>query len=101
METDFHAWAMLSTCYQALGEQREAARSGEEDGVRSPSARFSRTRATAPRSAFWPAAMRCSGEEEKTREWIDRALLIDPDNLNMRYNFACVLAGHAATRKRR
>jgi len=21
-------------------------------------------------------------------------LLIDPDNLNMRYNFACVLAGH-------
>ena len=38
------------------------------------------------------------GEKEKTREWIDRALLIDPDNLNMRYNFACVLADHAATR---
>jgi len=34
------------------------------------------------------------GEEERTREWIDRALLIDPDNLNMRYNFACILAGH-------
>ena len=33
------------------------------------------------------------GEEEKTREWIDRAILVDPDNLNMRYNFACVLAG--------
>jgi adenylate cyclase len=32
------------------------------------------------------------GEVEKTREWIDRALLIDPDNLNMRYNFACILA---------
>ena len=30
------------------------------------------------------------GEKEKTREWIDRALLVDPDNLNMRYNFACV-----------
>jgi adenylate cyclase len=25
-------------------------------------------------------------------ERIDRALLIDPDNLNMRYNFACALA---------
>jgi adenylate cyclase len=34
------------------------------------------------------------GEEAKTRESIDRALLVDPDNLNMRYNFACVLAGH-------
>jgi adenylate cyclase len=32
------------------------------------------------------------GEREKTREWIDRALLVDPDNLNMRYNFACVLS---------
>ena len=32
------------------------------------------------------------GEKEKTREWIDRALLVDPDNLNMRYNFACVLS---------
>jgi adenylate cyclase len=32
------------------------------------------------------------GEVEKTREWIDRALLVDPDNLTMRYNFACVLA---------
>ena len=34
------------------------------------------------------------GEKEKTREWIDRALLVDPDNLNMRYNFACVLVAH-------
>ena len=34
------------------------------------------------------------GDEERTREWIARAMLIDPDNLNMRYNFACVLAGH-------
>jgi adenylate cyclase len=25
---------------------------------------------------------------------MERALLIDPDNLNMRYNFACVLASH-------
>ena len=34
------------------------------------------------------------GEDAKTREWIDRALLVDPDNLNMRYNFACVLIIH-------
>src|SRR6185369_13058386 len=34
------------------------------------------------------------GEAERTREWIERALLVDPDNLTMRYNFACVLAGY-------
>jgi adenylate cyclase len=32
------------------------------------------------------------GERERAREWIDRAMLIDPDNVNMRYNFACILA---------
>ena len=34
------------------------------------------------------------GEGERAREWIERAILIDPDNLTMRYNFACVLAAH-------
>jgi adenylate cyclase len=34
------------------------------------------------------------GETGLAREWIDRAMLIDPDNLNMRYNFACVLAAY-------
>ena len=29
------------------------------------------------------------GEKERTKEWIERALLIDPDNMTMRYNFAC------------
>jgi adenylate cyclase len=32
------------------------------------------------------------GDADRAREWIDRAMLIDPDNMNMRYNFACVLA---------
>jgi adenylate cyclase len=32
------------------------------------------------------------GEKDRAREWMERALLIDPDNLNMRYNFACALS---------
>ncbi|MHB8528038.1 MAG: tetratricopeptide repeat protein [Caulobacteraceae bacterium] len=32
------------------------------------------------------------GETERAREWIERGLLLDPDNMLMRYNFACVLA---------
>ena len=34
METDFHAWGMLSTCYRALGRREEASRGGPNDGVR-------------------------------------------------------------------
>ncbi len=28
------------------------------------------------------------------REWINRAILVDPENMPMRYNFACALATH-------
>jgi adenylate cyclase len=31
------------------------------------------------------------GEADRCREWIRRAMLIDPDNILMRYNFACAL----------
>ena len=41
--------------------------------------------------AFGHAAL---GEAHRAREWMDRAMLIDSDNLNMRYNFACMLAAH-------
>ena len=31
------------------------------------------------------------GDADRAREWIDRALLIDPENMTMRYNLACSL----------
>ncbi len=37
------------------------------------------------------AALAALGEVERAREWIERATLLDPDNINMRYNFACTL----------
>ena len=33
------------------------------------------------------------GDIDRAKEWIERGLLIDPDNLNLRYNFACTLIG--------
>ena len=36
-------------------------------------------------------ALAVLGEAERAREWINRALLINPDNMHMRYNFACGL----------
>jgi adenylate cyclase len=32
------------------------------------------------------------GEKDRAREWINRALLLDPENRNMRYNAACAMA---------
>ncbi|HEY2481364.1 MAG TPA: TIR domain-containing protein [Caulobacteraceae bacterium] len=37
-------------------------------------------------------ALAVLGEGERAREWIARALLLNPDSLTMRYNFACALS---------
>jgi len=34
------------------------------------------------------------GQHERAKEWMERALLVDPDNLTMRYNFVCALANY-------
>jgi adenylate cyclase len=39
------------------------------------------------------------GETDRAKEWIERAMLVDPDNLNMRYNFACILAAYIDDRE--
>jgi adenylate cyclase len=93
VESDFHAWAMLATCYLALGEQaklREAAEMMVSEAQRA----IQQDPSNGAALGILAGGYAILGEEEKTREWIDRALLVDPDNLNMRYNFACVLAGH-------
>ena len=91
METDFHAWAMLSTCYIAAGDEkktREVAAmmvSESEKAVQQDPSNGAALGILAGGHALL-------GDEERSREWISRALLIDPENLNMRYNFACVLS---------
>src|ERR1043166_5183658 len=37
-------------------------------------------------------ALAVLGQRERAKEWMERALLIDPDNITMRYNFVCTLA---------
>jgi adenylate cyclase len=32
------------------------------------------------------------GQRERAKDWMNRALLTDPENMNARYNFACTLA---------
>ena len=43
--------------------------------------------------AYAASAIGQIGDSKRAREYMSRALLIDPDNLKMRYNFACELTG--------
>ena len=93
VDGDFHAWAMLATCYLALGERaklRKAAKMMVSEGQRAVQQDPSNGAAL----GILAGGHALLGEGDRAREWMDRALLIDPDNLNMRYNFACVLSGH-------
>ncbi len=42
--------------------------------------------------SFGVTALAILGETERAKQWINRALLIDPDNLLARFNFACASA---------
>ena len=95
METDFGAPGMLCTCYTAVGDREGAERSARICLARSEAA-LALDRSNGRAMAHGVAALATLRETERAREWIDRALLIDPDNLIMRYNFACALAVNLA-----
>jgi adenylate cyclase len=90
MDSDWSSPMMLITCYDAVGDKaklRKAARS-TLDRVERAIAKDP-TNGTALAVGAYSLAM--FGEENRAREWIRRALLLDPDNLNMRYNLACTI----------
>jgi adenylate cyclase len=93
MESDFHAWAILVTCYGAKGDKKKIKRAAEmmvSEGQKA----LQQDPSNGAALGIMAGGFAILGEGDRAREWIDRAMLIDPDNLNMRYNFACVLARH-------
>lgn len=92
-ETDFHGWGMLASAYQALGN-REGVRRAATNMVSQSQRVVGEDPSNAAALGMGAGGLAILGETERAREWIERALLIDPDNLNMRYNFACVTAVH-------
>src|SRR5437588_3837501 len=92
-ERDFGSAGMLITCYTALGS-REAARRAAEITL----ARAEKVLAHDPNNGsamgHGSDALAVLGQGERAKDWMARALLIDPENLTMRYNFVCALANH-------
>jgi len=87
-DTDWHNPVMLITCFLAIGDQERMMKAAEvaRDRVqRAVSA--DPTNGTALASGAYALAM--LGDVDRSREWMRRALLLDPDNLAMKYNAAC------------
>ena len=90
METDYHGWGMLTTCYKSLDDPRikQAARTTLDQAERV----LAEDPSNGAAISFAVGALGMLGEADRAKDLIQRALLIDPDNLNMRYNFACALS---------
>jgi adenylate cyclase len=91
METDFHAWGMLTSCHYALGDE-ESGLEGAKMTLHQVEHVLSKDPSNGAAISFGVTALAVLGQRERAMEWMERALLIDPDNLNMRYNFACTMA---------
>ena len=91
METDVNSPSLLITCYGAVGDAQSVVRVSRIALARAEKilAQDSNNGAAMGYGVVALAGLR---ETERAREWINRALLIEPDNMNMRYNFACALA---------
>ena len=90
VETDFRSASMLVSCHNAIGDKEGARRA-----ARRSLERCEKIVAVEPDNGsamgFAVGALAVLGEAERAKEWAERALLLDPDNVNLRYNFACSL----------
>src|SRR3989440_1108196 len=92
-EDNFGSPGMLVTVYTALGKHEAAQRAAKIALERCEKvlARDSNNGAAMGHSSV---ALAMLGQRERAKEWMDRALLVDPDNMTMRYNFVCALANY-------
>jgi adenylate cyclase len=91
-DTDWHNAVMLITCYKGAGDEPNLLRAAQLVRERVQRAvTMDPTNGTALASGAYALAM--LGERDRSREWMRRALLLDPENLVMRYNAACTLLG--------
>jgi adenylate cyclase len=93
MQTYVNSPALLMTCCKSLGDTEGAARAARMTLDRAEAV-LAQDRSNGMAMGYGAGALAVLGEADRCRDWIRRALLIDPDNQTMRYDFACALGAH-------
>jgi adenylate cyclase len=90
VESDINSANMLISCYCAVGDAEAVARVSHI-GL----SRAERILAQDPNNAtaiqYGANALAALGQATQFKDWMHRALFIDPDNIKSRFNFACAL----------
>jgi adenylate cyclase len=90
METDWNSPTVLASCYDGTGQATEL-RAAATVALERVEHALTHDAANGSAVATGAAALAMLGQTERAREWTRRALLLDPENLHMRYNLACGL----------
>jgi adenylate cyclase len=93
VEADYGSSGMLISCYTALGDSAGTRRAAEMTLARVEKV-LALDRNNASAMGHGSDALAVLGQYERAKEWMGRAVLVEPDNLLMRYNFACALSIH-------
>ncbi len=91
MDSDWHNPLMLVTCFHAVGEEEQMRKAARLVVERAEKA-IANNPANGTALTSGAHSLAVLGEKDRAREWINRALLLDPENRNMRYNAACAMA---------
>jgi adenylate cyclase len=91
METDVNSAAMSMSCYAALGDAAGIRRSAEQ-ALKRAEAILGRDPNNSGVLGYSAVALAALGDGERAKPRMNRALLMDPDNFSMLYNFACALS---------
>ena len=90
MESDYWACGMALACHDAMND-----RAAVQQGALRTLARTENVVAKEPTNGsaigFFVTALGALGEVERAKDAAKRAMLLDPDNQNLRYNLACSL----------
>jgi adenylate cyclase len=90
METDLNSASILISVYTALGD-RAAMQRAAQLALKRAEAALAHDQNNSMVAGYSAYALAALGEGDRAKARMERALLIDPDNFNMRYNFACAL----------
>jgi adenylate cyclase len=90
VETDFWAFGMAVSCYEAKGDS-DGARAAARQTMERVEKRVAAEPDNGNALGFGVGALVRLGERERALEWAERALILDPDNRNLRYNMACAM----------
>ncbi|HXS02986.1 MAG TPA: TIR domain-containing protein [Rhodanobacter sp.] len=93
MDADINSAMMLIACYTAVGDAASARRAAQLALQRTEPV-LVQDQYNSSVAAYSAYALAALGEGERAKARMERTLLIDPDNFNMRYNFVCALSVH-------